>query len=103
MCMQCMAGAMTAASGATGARSYLATRGWSWVTPKRLRRITMVLLVTALVASAFLVGGSAPAVRAGEPGSASQSRHATPARSAREAPDHRVGVSLLHPEVGRAG
>lgn len=62
--MQCMAGAMTAASGATGARSYLATRGWSWLTPLRLRRITFVLVASALLASALVIGGSAPATPA---------------------------------------
>lgn len=59
MCMQCMAGAMTAASGATGARSWLATRTWSWLTPARLHRLTVLLVSAALVAAAFLVGGSA--------------------------------------------
>ena len=101
--MQCMAGAMTAASGATGARSYLATRGWSWLTPQRLRRITMVLLVAALAASAFLVGGSAPASRAAAPGVASQSRDTTGAGSAREAAGRRPGAGPLHREVRRPG
>ena len=61
MCMQCMAGAMTAASGASGARSYLATREWTWLTAERLRRVTVLLIVLALVASTLLIGGSAPA------------------------------------------
>ncbi|XAY06891.1 hypothetical protein DSM112329_03769 [Paraconexibacter sp. AEG42_29] len=56
--MQCMMGAVTAGAGATGARSWLATRRWSWLTPVRLRRATMVLLGAGLFASATLLGGS---------------------------------------------
>lgn len=56
--MQCMMGAMTAGAGATGARSWLATRRWQWLTPTRLRRATMFLLGAALLASATLIGGS---------------------------------------------
>ncbi len=51
-------GAMTAGAGATGARSWLATRRWSWLTEQRLRRITYALLGTALVAAATLLSGS---------------------------------------------
>jgi len=58
MCMQCMMGAMTAGAAATGTRSWLATRRWAWVTPVRLRRITMGLLVAALVASATVLSGT---------------------------------------------
>ena len=50
--MQCMLGAMTAGSAATGTRSWLATR--RWISPVALRR-------AALVTSALLVSGSAPA------------------------------------------
>jgi hypothetical protein len=56
-----MMGAMTAGAGASGARSWLATRRWSWLTPRRLRRLTAALLLGALVASALFVGGSTPA------------------------------------------
>jgi hypothetical protein len=58
MCMQCMAGAMTAVGAASGARAYLGSRRDSWLTPKRLRAITMVLVVAAVLASATLVSGS---------------------------------------------
>ncbi len=58
MCAQCMMGAVTAGAGATGARSWLATRRWSWLTEQRLRRITVALLATALVAAATLLSGS---------------------------------------------
>lgn len=59
--MQCMLGAMTAGSAATGTRSWLATRRWSWLTPRRLRRATVGLLGCALATSALLVGGSSSA------------------------------------------
>ena len=58
MCMQCMMSAMTSATAATGIRSWLATRQWAWLTPLRLKRITIALLAIALVASAVLVTGS---------------------------------------------
>lgn len=58
MCVQCMMGAMTAGAGATGARSWLATRRWAWLTPSRLHRATILLLGSGLLASATLVSGS---------------------------------------------
>jgi hypothetical protein len=58
MCVQCMAGAMTATAAASGTRSWLATRSWSWLTPRRLRRISIGLLVTVLVLSATVLSGS---------------------------------------------
>ena len=56
--MQCMMGAMTAGAAASGTRSWLATRRWAWLTPVRLRRITIALLSGALVASATVLSGS---------------------------------------------
>lgn len=56
--MQCMMGAMTAGAAATGTRSWLATRRWAWLTPVRLRRTTIGLLVAALVASATVLSGT---------------------------------------------
>jgi hypothetical protein len=56
--MQCMMGAMTAGASATGIRSWLARRSFSWLTPRRLRMITAGLLLAALVASSVVLGGS---------------------------------------------
>jgi len=53
-----MAGAMTAAAGAAGARSVLAARVRERFGPRALRRLTAVLLGAALVASALFVTGS---------------------------------------------
>lgn len=61
MCMQCMAGAMTATAGATGIRAWLATRAYAWLTPKRLKAITVALVAIALIASTVLVSGSTAA------------------------------------------
>jgi hypothetical protein len=58
MCMQCMVGAMTAGAAASSTRGWLATRHWAWLTPERLRAITVALLVAALVASATVLSGS---------------------------------------------
>jgi hypothetical protein len=56
MCAQCMATATVAAAGATGIRAWLATRGWSWLTPLRMRRATIALLAVALGVTATLSG-----------------------------------------------
>jgi hypothetical protein len=70
MCMQCMATAMTSGAVATGARSWLATRNYSWLTPLRLKRATIAFFTAALVASALLVSGSGaqPASAQAHPG-----------------------------------
>jgi hypothetical protein len=56
--MQCMMGAMGAGATVTGARSWLATRRWAWLTPQRLQRITIGLLVAGLLLSATVLSGS---------------------------------------------
>ena len=56
--MQCMMSAMAATAGATGARSWLGVKKFSWLTPRRLRITTIVLVSAALLASATLVSGS---------------------------------------------
>jgi hypothetical protein len=56
--MQCVATAMTAGATASGTRAFIAAKHFSWVTPKRLRAITIALIVLALAASSLLVGGT---------------------------------------------
>jgi hypothetical protein len=56
--MQCMMGAMAAGAGATGVRSWLACRSPRWLTPRRLRAVTVLLLGAALIASSVLLSGS---------------------------------------------
>jgi hypothetical protein len=58
MCAQCMAGAVTAVGAASGARAYLATRRFGWLTRGRLKAITIALAIGAVLASGTLLGGS---------------------------------------------
>jgi hypothetical protein len=58
MCVQCMYTAMASTAAATGARSWLQTRRYRWLTPLRMRRITVGLVATALIASATLISGT---------------------------------------------
>jgi hypothetical protein len=76
MCMQCMIGAMTAGAGATGTRAWLGRLRASWLTPRRMRRITIGLVVAALAVSTT-ISGSTPSA-----GSSGHATHAaTPAAS----------------------
>jgi hypothetical protein len=50
---------MTAAAGATGLRAWLQTRGWTWLTPKRLKRATIAAFVAAAIVSSVGISGSA--------------------------------------------
>jgi Rad3-related DNA helicase len=58
MCAQCMTTAMAGVGTASGLRSFIANRRYSWLTPRRLRRLTFALAVGAVIASATLVSGS---------------------------------------------
>jgi hypothetical protein len=51
MCAQCMMAASTAAAGASGLRAWLAARRFAWVTPGRLRFMTILLIAFALIGS----------------------------------------------------
>jgi hypothetical protein len=53
---------MSAMAGAGGLRAWLQTRGWAFVTPQRLRRVTIGAFVAAtLVSTIGLSGSSKPA------------------------------------------
>ena len=49
---------MTAAAGATGLRTWLQTRGWTWLTPKRLKRATIAAFIVATIVSSVGISGS---------------------------------------------
>jgi len=51
MCVQCIAGAMTAGATATGARAWLIARYGHLLTPRRKRAITGLLLTTGVLAA----------------------------------------------------
>lgn len=55
-----MVAAMGVGATASGTRAYVAAKHFSWVTPRRLKAITMTLIASALVASALVFGGSTP-------------------------------------------
>jgi len=53
---------MAAASAATGFRSWLQTHNYGWLTPKRLRRLTLAAMCAAgLVSTVGISGSSASA------------------------------------------
>jgi hypothetical protein len=52
---------MAAAAGATGARTWLQTRHLTWLTPPRLRAITIALFVVALAVSSIGLSSSSRA------------------------------------------
>lgn len=54
MCMQCMAGAMAAATGAAGARSWLAAHAPRWMTPRRRRLASRALIALGLLGAALI-------------------------------------------------
>jgi hypothetical protein len=56
--MQCMATAMGATGSATGIRAFIAAKHFSWITPRRLKAITITLMVAALLVSGLFVSGS---------------------------------------------
>lgn len=56
MCAQCMVAATTAGAAATGVRAWLATRGWAWLTPARLRRASAALIGLGIAAAAVGFG-----------------------------------------------
>jgi hypothetical protein len=58
MCMQCAAGAMTAVAGATGIRAWLASRGFSSLTPRRMRLATAALIGLALIGASVGISGT---------------------------------------------
>jgi hypothetical protein len=62
MCAGC---ALAAASAATGFRTWLQNRGFTWLTPRRLRALTVTaMVVAALVSTVGLSGSSTPPARA---------------------------------------
>jgi hypothetical protein len=80
VCMQCMLNAMAATAGATGARSWLGVKRFSWLTPRRLRIATIVLVSAALFASATLVSGTSASRPQAAPKAAAQAAPTQPGR-----------------------
>jgi hypothetical protein len=58
MCMQCMAGAMTAGASATGARCWLQAHRPRWMTERHMTWASRLLIVGGLVGSTVVLGGA---------------------------------------------
>jgi hypothetical protein len=58
MCIQCAATATVAVGSASGIRAWLRMHGGSWLTPARMKAVTIVLLTLAVVASGVGLGGT---------------------------------------------
>jgi hypothetical protein len=53
-----MLGATTAAVGVTGARAWLAAKGFAWMTPRRLRFATISLIVAGVIGASVGLSGT---------------------------------------------
>jgi hypothetical protein len=58
MCMQCMITAATSVSAASGIRAWVGNRFGAFLTPHRLRLLTIALFSLAVLASGLFVSGS---------------------------------------------
>jgi hypothetical protein len=54
---------MAAAAGATGVRSWLQTRHLTWLTPRRLRAVTIAVMILAFGVSTVGLGGASQPVK----------------------------------------
>jgi hypothetical protein len=68
---------MAAASGAAGFRTWLQNHRFGWLTPKRMRALTLVAMCAAGVVSTVGISGSTPSP---DRASASVATHADAAR-----------------------
>jgi hypothetical protein len=67
---------MSAMAGASGARAWLQSRGWTFLTPARLRRLTIAGFVAATLVSTIGLSGSSTPVHGATPPPA----HVAPSR-----------------------
>jgi hypothetical protein len=58
MCMQCAAAATAAVGTASGLRAWIRIKAGDWLTPKRMRLITVSLLSLAVIGSGVALGGT---------------------------------------------
>jgi len=66
----CAACAITAASAATGVRSWLQNHHFGWLTPRRMRVLTIAAIFAATLVSTVGFSGSTPSAKGGQAGSA---------------------------------
>jgi hypothetical protein len=67
---------MAAASAATGFRTWLQTHSFGWLTPKRMRRLTIGAMCAAGLVSTVGVSGSSPPAAAAHTAHAAAPHHA---------------------------
>jgi len=67
MCAGCV---MAATAGASGVRSWLQAQHLTWLTPRRMRAVTIGLLVAAFAVSSVGISGSTAAPRHARPAAA---------------------------------
>jgi hypothetical protein len=58
MCVQCMVNAAASVGAASGIRTWLGIRGFAWLTPRRMRAVTIALLTLAVVGASVSLGGA---------------------------------------------
>jgi hypothetical protein len=58
MCMQCLATASVAVGSASGIRVWLRNHGGAWLTPPRMRAITIALMALAVLGAGIGLNGS---------------------------------------------
>jgi hypothetical protein len=58
MCMQCVATASVTVGAASGVRAWLQAKAGDWLTPPRMRAITIALLTFAVLGAGLGLGGS---------------------------------------------
>jgi len=72
MCAACV---MAATAGASGVRAWLQARHLTWLTPRRMRAVTIGLLVAAFAISSVALSGSTPPPHHAQPPVAAPSAH----------------------------
>lgn len=58
MCVQCMMGATTALTGAASLRAWLAAKSFMWLSPRRMRAVSIATLAAGVVGSSAGLSGS---------------------------------------------
>ncbi len=66
MCMQCMASAMTAGAAATGMRAWINTHQPRWMTPRRMKVATALILSLGVLAAGSHIAPNPPAAAAAQ-------------------------------------
>jgi len=80
---------MGAASAATGFRTWLQTHNFGWLTPRRMRALTLGAMCAAAVVSTVGFSGSTPATRAQPPATAGRIVSSAPSATGVSSPSRK--------------